>query len=78
MNLDEAVELLRAVSAIPIKDSQKQPEIHIIHSIGEGYTLHLKENLLKAEYRNHLNEIIRACKLEIRESNNYIVIYSNP
>jgi hypothetical protein len=42
MNLNEAVELLKAVSAIPISNSSKHPEIRIVHTIGEvnteGYT----------------------------------------
>jgi hypothetical protein len=36
MNLDEAVELLKVVSAIPVKDSAKRPEICIFNNIGEG------------------------------------------
>ena len=34
MNLDEAVELLTVVSAIPAKKSAKHPEIRVVHAIG--------------------------------------------
>lgn len=75
MNLDEAVELLRVVLAIPIKYSAKRPKIRIFHNIGEGYTLHIKADSINAEYRNHLNRIVESCKLAIRESNRYLIIY---
>ena len=80
MNLFEAVELLRAVSAIPVKDSAKHPEIRIFHTIGEvaaqGYTLRINNNSVDADYRTHLNRIAESRKLGVRESKRYIVIYS--
>jgi hypothetical protein len=79
MNLDEAVELLRVVSAIPVKESAKRPKICIIHTIGEvmseGYTLRIQKKLTDADYRNHLNRITESEKLEIRESKKYLIIY---
>ena len=79
MNLDEAVELLRVVSAIPMKKSAKHPEIRIVHVIGEvvggGYTLRIEKNPVDADYRNHLNRIIESKKLEILESKKYLIIY---
>jgi hypothetical protein len=77
MNLDEAVELLRVVSAIPVKDAAKHPEIRIFHNIGEGYTLNIKAHSVNAEYRNHLNEIVESRNLRIRESKRFLIIYSN-
>jgi hypothetical protein len=77
MNLDEAVELLRVVLAIPIKDSAKRPEIRILYNVGEGYTLHIKADLINAEYRNHLNRIVESCKLAIHESKRYLIIYGH-
>jgi hypothetical protein len=79
MNLDEAVELLRIVSAIPIKKSAKHPEIRIVHAIGEvmskAYTLRIEKKSADADYRNHLNEIVESNKLAIRESEGYLIIY---
>jgi hypothetical protein len=79
MNLDEAIELLRIVSAIPVKESAKRPEIRIVHVIGEvmgeDYTLRIEKNEVDADYRNHLNKIVESKKLEIREWKRYLIIY---
>ena len=79
MNLGEAVELLRVVSAIPAKKSAKHPESRIIHATGEviarRYTLHIEKKLADADYRNNLNEIVESKKLAIRESKRYLIIY---
>jgi hypothetical protein len=77
MNLDEAVELLRVVSVIPIRDSANHPEIRILHEIGAGYTLHIKAASVSADTRNHLNRITESRELGIRESKHYIIIYSH-
>jgi hypothetical protein len=76
-NLDKAVELLKAVSAIPIRESTKHPEFRIFHNIGKGYTLRIKRASLNAGYRKHLNEIVESRKLAIRESNPYLEIYGH-
>jgi hypothetical protein len=79
MNLDEAVGMLRLISAIPIKKSAKHPEIRIVHAIGEvmakGYTLRIEKKQTDADYRHHLNEIIESKKLAIRESEHYLIVY---
>ena len=79
MNLDEAVELLRIVSAIPIKKSAKHPEIRIIQAIGEvmakGYTLRIEKKLADADYRSHLNRIAESRKLSLLESERFLVVY---
>jgi hypothetical protein len=79
MNLDEAVELLRVVSAIPVKKSTKYPEIRIVRAIGEvmskGYTLRIEKDLADADYRNHLNRIVESKNLAIRESERHLIIY---
>jgi hypothetical protein len=77
MNLDEAVELLKVVSAITMKESAKRPEIRIFHEIGEGYTLNIKKESVNGEYRKHLDRIVDSCKLGIRESNSYLIIHSH-
>jgi len=78
MNLAEAVELLKFLSEIPIRDSIKHPEIHILHNVGEGYTLHIAAESLNQEFCSQLSEIIEASKLKIRESNHYLIIYNTP
>ena len=79
MNLDEAVELLRVLSAIPAKKSAKRPEISIVHSMGEVkaklYTLRIEKDLVDADYRNHLNSVVESKKLAIRESKRYLIVY---
>jgi hypothetical protein len=81
MNLAEAVELLRVVSAIPVRDSAKHSEIRIIHTIGEvnaeDYTLRVKKNNADADYRNHLDRIAESNKLAIRESELYLILCSH-
>ena len=79
MNLDEAVELLKVVSAIPVEKLATHPEIRIVHAVGEvmakGYTLRIEKNSADADYRNHLNSIVESNKLAIRESKRYLIIY---
>ena len=78
MNLNEAVKLLRVVSEIPVKDLVKHPEICIFHEIGAGYTLRVKAASVNADYRSHLDRIAESCKLGVRESKRYIIIYGHP
>ena len=79
MNLEETVELLRVVSAIPLKGSAKHPEIRIVRAIGEvmskGYTLRIEKKPADADYLNHLNRIVHTKKLAIHESKRYLIIY---
>jgi hypothetical protein len=79
MNLDEAVELLRVVSAIPVKKSAKHPEIRIAQAVGEvmakGYTLRIEKKQTDADYRNHLAKIVESRKLESLESKRYLIVY---
>jgi hypothetical protein len=77
MNLAEAVELLSVVSAIPVKNPLKSPEICIFFNQGEGYTLRIKRHLVNADYRKHLDEIVESRKLGFRESKRYLIIYGN-
>jgi hypothetical protein len=81
MNLDEAVELLKVVSAIPVKKSAKHPEISIFHAVGEvmskGYTLRIVKNSVDADYLIYLNRIVESNKLEISESERHLIIYRN-
>ena len=75
MNLNEAIELLRVVSAIPIKDSAKKPKIRVFYKEWEGYTLGVKVSLVNAEYRNYLDEIVKSRDLRIAELEGYLMVY---
>jgi hypothetical protein len=79
MKLDEAVELLRVVSAIPVREAAKHPEIRVVHAIGEvmakGYTLRIEKKLANADYRSQLNRIVESRKLAILESKRHLVVY---
>jgi len=79
MNLNEAVELLKAVSEIPVKESAKHPEVRIVHAMGgvvaKGYTLRIEKKLADADFRNHLSEIAESKKLAVLESERYLVLY---
>ena len=81
MNLDEAVELLKVVSAIPVKKHVKHPEIRIVPALGEviakGYTVYVEKRPVAADYLKKLNEIVEFNKLAIRESKSYLIIYRN-
>jgi hypothetical protein len=79
MNLDEAVELLRVLSAIPVRKSAKHPEIRIVHAVGEvmakGYTVRIEKNPTDSDYRNHLAMIVESRELEILELERYLIVY---
>ena len=79
MNLDEAVELLRVLSAISVGKSAKHPEIRIAHAVGEvmakGYTVRIEKNLTDSDYRNHLARIVESRELEILELERYLIVY---
>ena len=79
MNLDEAVELLRVVSAIPVRKSAKHPEIRIVHVVGDvmakGYTVRIEKKLTDADYRSQLARIVESRELEILELERYLIVY---
>jgi hypothetical protein len=75
MNLNEAIELLRVVSAIPVKDSARNPKIRIFFKEGEGYTLGIKARAVNAEYRRYLGEIVKSRNLGINVSKGYLLVY---
>jgi hypothetical protein len=76
MNLDEATEVLKAVSAIPVKDINKA-QIKILFTQGEGYALHIKKKSVNAKFRDHLNKIVESSKLHIHEVEDYLIIHSH-
>jgi hypothetical protein len=79
MNLDEAVELLKVISTIPMAKSGKSPEIRIVRATGDvmakGYTLAIEKKSADVDYRNHLDEIAESKKLAVLESDYYLILY---
>ena len=79
MNLDEAVDLLRIISAIPLKGSAKRPEIRIVRAIGEvmskGYTLRIDKKPVNVDYLNHLNKMAQSKNVAIHESKLCLIIH---
>lgn len=75
LNFKEAIELLEVVSDFQCKASEKKPNFCIYDNQNEGYNLSIKANLINAEYRNYIEEMVESRKLGIRESEGYLVIY---
>ena len=79
MNLEKAVELLKAVSTIPMNNPDKRPEVRIVRATGEvmakGYTLSIEKKSTDADYRKHLSEIAESKKLAVLESDRYLTLY---
>jgi len=79
MNLDKAVELLKVISTIPVGNLAKHPEVRIVRATGEvmakGYILSIEKKSADVDYRNHLSEIAKSQKLEILESERYLILY---
>jgi hypothetical protein len=77
MNFIEAMEILRAVSALQAKSSEKPPKFRIYDNQNEGYVILAKAHLINAEYRNQIETIADSCNLNIRESEGYLIIYGS-
>jgi hypothetical protein len=75
LTLNEAIDLLCVVSDFQFKDSEKRPDFCIYDNQNDGYNLRIKAELVTAEYRSYLNEIVKSRKLRIRESEGYLIIY---
>jgi hypothetical protein len=74
VNLVEAVELLEVVSDFQFKASEEKPDFYIYDNQKEGHALWVKSALISEAYRNYLKEIAESRKLEIRESEGYLII----
>ena len=75
MNLNESIELLGFVSAIPLNESANRPELRIFHNMSKGYTLHVKAQQVDTEYRKNLNKIAESLNLAIREEKGWLIIF---
>jgi hypothetical protein len=77
VNFKEAIKLLEAVSDFQHKTSEKKPNFCIYDNQNEGYALCVKTNLINAEFRNYIREIVESRKLRIRESDGSLTIYGS-
>jgi hypothetical protein len=75
MNLEEAIELLKILTACSPESTVRLREIRIFFKHGEGYTLRIKARSVSPEYRKEIDEIVKSRKLAIRESKRYLIIY---
>jgi hypothetical protein len=75
MNLDEAVELLKVFSAIPVKDAARKTKIRVFYREGEGYALGIKVPLVSAQYGRYLDEVVKSRRRQITESRGYLMVY---
>jgi hypothetical protein len=76
MNFVEAMELLRAVTALHIQDSRGQPSFRISYSHGEGYVLAIKVRSINSEGLSRLKNVVETRHLGTREFKGYLIIYS--
>jgi O-phosphoseryl-tRNA(Cys) synthetase len=75
VNFNEAIDLLEAVSDFQFEPSEEKPEFSVMDNQNQGYTLHVKAQLVNEKYRKYLVEIVESRKLRIRESEGYLIIY---
>jgi hypothetical protein len=75
LNLNDAINLLCVVSDFQFKNSEKKPDFCVYDNQNEGYNLRIKAEMVTAEYRSYLNEIVKSRKLGILESDGYLIIY---
>ena len=74
LNLIEAIELLDSISDFEFRGFKKRPSFSIYDREKDGFVLCVKANLLNAEYRSFLGEIVKSRKLRIRELDGYLII----
>jgi hypothetical protein len=74
LNLIEAIELLDSISDFNFVRFKKKPSFSIYDKEKEGFVLCVKANLVNAEYRNFLGEIVKSRKLRMRELDGYLTI----
>ena len=77
MNLNEAIDLLDAVSAFDFKDSMRIPKFSIYDNQNEGFVLCVKADLVNAKYRDYLKGIVGSRELGMRELEGYLMIYGH-
>ena len=75
LNLNEALELLDAVSRFDFGMSGKMPTLSIYDNQKEGFVLCVKASLVSEEFYTYISELAESRKLGIRESEGYLVIH---
>ena len=75
LNLNEAIDLLDAISNFNFKDVEKIPNFSIWDKQKDGYVLCVKANSVTEEYRDYLKGIVESRKLRMRELDGYLMIH---
>jgi hypothetical protein len=75
LNLNEAIELLNTVSDFDFEDSKNSPKISIFCNKNNDCKVCIYASLVGAGYRNYLEGIVKLHRLNIRESDGYLVIH---
>jgi hypothetical protein len=73
LKLCEAIDLLDVISDFDFGTSET-PKFHIYDQEKRGHTIWIKADLVREEYLNFLEKIIKSRELQMRESNGYLVL----
>jgi hypothetical protein len=73
LNLYEAIDLLGVISNFHFGTSET-PKFYIYDQENRGHTLWTKTDLVSEENLNFLKKIIKSRKLQMRETNGYLVL----
>jgi hypothetical protein len=76
LNLNKAIELLDAVSAFNFGASNNRPSVSIFCNKKDKCMLCIKASLVGEGYRQYLEDIAESQKLNIRESEGYLMIHN--
>ena len=76
MNFVEVMELMRTVSVLKAKAPKKALKFSIYDNQSEGYVVCTKASEINTENLSFLKKIIEPRKLEIKNSEGYLIIHS--
>jgi hypothetical protein len=76
MNFVEVMELMRTVAILKAKAPKKALKFSIYDNQRDGYVICTKASEVNAEHLSFLKEIVEPRRLEIRNSEGYLVIHS--
>jgi hypothetical protein len=76
MNFVEVMELMRTISILKAKTPKKTLKFSIYDNQCDGYVVCAKASDVNEEHLSFLKKIIEPRKLEIRNSEGYLVIHS--
>ena len=71
------MELQNAVTTFRLEPQEEKPKLCIYDTQKEGYILYIKANSVSAKCLLFLKKLVNSRKLRIRESEKYLIIYSD-